>query len=77
MKGGKLLDPAWRRERALKAGAGARRAHLARAEANAARFKTKAEAFRAGDKQGYYRAYRAWKLRYDALVKRFTKAGAA
>lgn len=39
-----------------------------RAIANAERFPSKREAFRAGYKTGYTRAYRAWRARYERAL---------
>jgi hypothetical protein len=78
-QGGKVSDLAWRRERArLAVEARMEQAERRRARIGA-RFKTKAEAFAAGDRNGYSRAMRWWKFqvksgRVDASGRNTKKA---
>jgi len=69
-QGGKCADPAWRRARAAKASAAARRTWWRALTTHAERFPTKAAAYREGYRLGYGRAYRYWKRRADRLERR-------
>lgn len=66
-QGGKLADPAFRHERAMRAGAAARRLYLQRSLERADGFPSKAAAYTAGYRTGYHRAMAWWKQR----VKRY------
>lgn len=73
-QGGKLLDPQWRHQRGVTAGAASRASYERRREAEGARFATKGVAYAAGYRRGYQSAFAWWRRKYlrglrDALRK--------
>jgi hypothetical protein len=66
--GGKELDPAWRRDRSIKAVAGIRAAAEASRKLRGERFDTKGDAYAAGYRLGYSVALRR---QIDRAVKAF------
>ena len=61
---GKVLDPQWRHQRAMKAGLAARASYGRRRAAAAAGFRTKAAAYQAGYRRGYQAAMAWWRRKY-------------